>query len=393
MNFTDIQSAVSAAKINGWLIYDFRGSNPIFGQFIGGKRFTTRRVYLWIPATGEPILLLHPVDSVAFADVKLSKLQYGGWQEMHANLKKILSGKIAMEYSPDCELPAVSYVDAGTVELIRAMNVTVVSSADLISSTIAAFSPDAFKSHMRAGDVTAEAMREAFNLIRESLVDETPITEMNVVQDILDRFARNHLETADAPIVAVNGHGSDPHFEVSHISPAPIHAGDWILIDLWARVPGDQHVYSDITWVGYCGKTVSAEYQKAYDATIAARDASLQCAVDAWKVGRVLHGWELDEAARHIFIKAGYEKNIRHRTGHSLSPGPKVHGLGMNLDNIETRDTRIMQPRTGFTIEPALYFPDGKHSFGVRSEINVYVDPKAGPIVSSSMQGKIELLG
>ena len=393
MNLTEIQSAISAAKLTGWLVYDFRGSNPIFAQFITGRRFTSRRAYLWIPAAGEPTLLMHPVDGVAFADVKFHKVQYGGWNEMQSMLRKMLSGKVAMEYSPCCELPAVSYVDAGTVELIRSMNVTVVSSADLISGTIAAYSPDAFKSHMRAGDVTAEAMREAFNLIRKSLMEKKPITELDVQKNILDRFARNGMETVDPPIVAVNGHGSDPHFSVSPTHPAPIHVGDWILIDLWVRVPGDHNVYSDITWVGYCGKTVPAEYQKAYDATLAARDASMQCAVDAWKAGRSVHGWELDEAARGVFIKAGYEKNIRHRTGHSLSPGPKVHGLGMNLDNIETRDTRIMQPRTGFTIEPALYFSDGKYSFGVRSEINVYVDPKAGPIVSSCMQEKIELLG
>ncbi len=231
-------------------------------------------------------------------------------------------------------------------------------------------------------------MRGAFDLIRRSLASNQRLDERQVQQFILDHFQRSGLETMDRPIVAVNAHAGDPHFEVSATNSAPIVPNDWVLIDLWARVPGDQNVYSDITWVGYCGSEVPARHRQAWDTTKSARDASLKLAIDSWKSQTPIHGWQLDEAARQVFIAAGYQSSIRHRTGHSLSPGPKVHGMGMNLDNLETRDTRLMLPGIGFTIEPAIYFDD----FGVRSEINVFVDPTKGPLATSCVQDEIELL-
>ena len=389
MDLPSIQSALQSENCDGWLVYDFRGSNPILQTFMPGNRFSTRRVYLWIPKKGTPSLVLHSVDRVAFRDVDLPVIEYGSWQRMQAILRELLSGRVAMEYSPMGELPAVSYADAGIVEFVRSIGVDVVSSANLIQLTIARWSVDAFHAHMRASDVTAEAMRGAFDLIRRRLAAREPVDEFQVQQFILDQFKANRLETVDPPIVAANAHGGDPHFEVSPKNPSAIHPGDWVLIDLWARVPGDVNVYSDITWVGYCGQDVPERHQRAYEAVIGARDASLERAKAAWQSGTAVQGWQLDEAARQVFIAAGYEPNIRHRTGHSLSPGPKVHGLGMNLDNLETRDTRLMLPGIGFTIEPALYFPD----FGVRSEINVFVDPKVGPVVTSSLQREIERMG
>jgi Xaa-Pro aminopeptidase len=197
----------------------------------------------------------------------------------------------------------------------------------------------------------------------------------------------------DAPIVAVNGHAGDPHFEVSAKDPAPIRRGDWVLIDLWARRPGDENIFSDITWVGYVprrpGEPAPDRFRAAYTAVKAARDASLRAAQDGWKTKQHVQGWQLDEAARAELIGAGFESAIRHRTGHSLSPGPKVHGMGMNLDNLETHDTREMLPGIGFTIEPGAYFED----FGVRKEINVYVDPSNGPLVTSCVQDDIVMLG
>ena len=383
-----IQSTLRSENLTGWLVYDFRGSNPILQQLIPGNRFTTRRVYLWMPVEGEPSLILHSVDRVAFRDVKINVLEYGSWQRMQEILLGLLAGRVAMEYSPMGELPAVSYTDAGIIEYIRSIHVDVVSSANLIQLTIAKWSDDALAAHLRASDITAEAMRDAFDLIRQRLAARQHVDEYQVQQLILERFRENRLETVDPPIVAVNGHGGDPHFEVSATHPAVIQQHDWVLIDLWARVFGDANVYSDITWVGYCGTTVPELHQRAYDAVKSARDATLRLAIQRWKSNTPLQGWELDEAARQIFIAAGYQPNIRHRTGHSLSPGPKVHGLGMNLDNLETRDTRLMLPGIGFTIEPAIYFPD----FGVRSEINVFVDRKDGPIVTSCKQDKIELL-
>jgi Xaa-Pro dipeptidase len=383
-----VRESLTIQGITAWLVYDFRGSNPILPQLIPGRRFTTRRVFLLFPQVGEPTLILHSVDRVAFRDVALPVIEYRSWQQMHAILRENLRGEIAMEYSPMGELPAVSYVDAGMIEWLRSINVRIVSSADLIQLTVARWSDDAFAAHMRASDVTAEAMRGAFDLIRRGLRSGSPANENQVQQYILEQFRDNGLETVDPPIVAVNGHGGDPHFEVSAKNPASIDHGDWVLIDLWARVPGDENVHSDITWVGYCGSVVPEAHQRAYDAVVAARDASLALAVDRGHSKNPVEGWELDEAARAVFALRGYSSNIQHRTGHSLSPGPQVHGLGMNLDNLETHDSRRMLPSTGFTIEPALYF----ENFGVRSEINVFVDPDRGPLVTSCRQSTIESL-
>jgi Xaa-Pro dipeptidase len=389
MDLGTIQAALRDQRLDGWLVYDFRGSNPILPQLIPGKRFSTRRVYLWLSAVGEPKLLLHTIDLVTYRDVALPVTEYRSWQEMQAILCELVKGRrVAMEYSPMGELPAVSYADAGIVEFLRSAGADVVSSADLIQLTIARWSEEALSQHRRASQVTADAMRGAFDLIRRRLASSEPLNEHQVQQFILEQFTRGGVETVDSPIVGVNAHAGDPHFEVSASNPAPIRRGDWVLIDLWARVPGDENIYSDITWVGCCGPDVPAQHQRVYDAVTSARDAALRLAVDSWNARKPVHGWELDEAARSVFSAAGLEAHIRHRTGHSLSPGPKVHGLGINLDNLETRDTRLMLPGIGFTIEPALYFPD----FGVRSEINVFVDPRDGPVVTSCIQDAIERL-
>jgi Xaa-Pro dipeptidase len=388
MNLSEIQSALRSQQLSGWLIYDFRGSNPILAALIPGKRSSSRRVYLWIPESGEPALILHTIDLVTFRDVKLPIVEYRSWQQMQQILRNLLGRTIAMEYSPMGELPAVSYADAGTLEFVRSIGVDVVSSADMIQLTIARWSDDAQREHRRASEGTAAAMRGAFDLIRSSRKSNQSLNERQVQQFILDHFRRSGLETMDAPIVAVNAHAGDPHFEVSTSNSSPIVPGDWVLIDLWARVPGDQNVYSDITWVGFCGSDVSPRHQRAWEVTKAARDACLKLAIDSWRFKTSVQGWQLDDVARDVFIAAGYESNIRHRTGHSLSPGPKVHGMGMNLDNLETRETRVMLPAIGFTIEPAIYFED----FGVRSEINVFVDPSQGPVVRGPIQNEIERL-
>lgn len=283
-------------------------------------------------------------------------------------------------------------VDAGTVELVRSMGVEVVSSAELIQACVAVWSEDAVREHAVVSKQTGGIVKGAFAYIAERLRAGSRVNEYEVQQHIMSRFAALGLETPDGPIVGANAHAGDPHFEVSATSPSPIVPGDWVLIDLWARRPGDENIYSDITWTGYVPRhesdRPSDRHRKVYDTVNAARDASVRLAQESWKQGEKVQGWQLDDAARHVLIGAGFPEYIRHRTGHSLSPGPKVHGVGMNLDNLETHDTREMTAGIGFTIEPGLYLPD----FGVRSEINMYVHPKEGPIVTSSVQTDIVMI-
>ncbi len=388
MNLDAVQQHLRQHRIDAWLIHDFRGNNPILAAIVGGKRWTTRRVELLIPARGEPELLVHSIDSIADFGA-IGRTLYRSWGELHAWLGERCRGRrIAMDFSPGGSLPGMSYVDAGTIELVRGLGAEVVGSADLIQVGVATWSKEARENHARASAAVTAAKDAAFALVRSRVAAGAGVHEYEVQQFIMGEFARAGLETHEPPVVAVNAHAGDPHYTPAENLTAPITKGDWVLIDLWARVPGDQNIYSDITWVGYCGREAPAKHREVYAAVKRARDASLAFAQQSWRGQRTVQGWELDEAARGPIIAAGYERGIWHRTGHSLSPGPLVHGLGMNLDNLETHDTRAMLPGIGFTIEPGIYLPD----FGVRLEINVFVDPAKGPEVTSCVQDEILVL-
>lgn len=386
------QRAMQQSGLDGWLVWDFRNSNSVLGRLLGfSKKHLTRRVMLWIPAQGSPTLISSFIDAGQFAALPCSRQVYITYEELIARLRGVLSGtrRVAMEYVPGGQLPAVSVVDAGTVELVRSLGPEVVSSADLIQIAVAVWGREARLMHDEASCTVAGIKDEAFALIRAAHAAGRSIDERAVQQHILKRFAEEGLETNDEPIVAVNAHAGDPHYAPTETSSLPILPGDWVLIDLWARVPGEHNIFSDITWVGYCGSTVPEPIRRAFNAVKAARDAALDAAVRSWHEGRAVCGWELDDAAMSVLRAAGYAGWIRHRTGHSLSAGPLVHGAGMNLDNLETRDTRQMLPGIGFTIEPGVYGPE----FGVRLEINVHVDPQTGPKVTSCVQREIVLVG
>lgn len=400
MNLSAIQSFMQQRQIDAWLVHDFRSNNPVLAQLLPGKRWTTRRVALLIPARGEATVLAHFIDAEQFNNVGARLVQYLRWQEYREWLSNSLSncGRVAMEYSAGCMLPVMSIVDAGTVELVRSMGCDVISSADLVQASVAVWSQEATRLHAEASAKVTAIKDGAFALIRERLASNTPVTEYEVQQWILSRFAAENLETADTPIVGVNEHSGDPHFEVSATSPATIKKGDWILIDLWARCPGDENIFSDITWCGFAAgpggnaASVPAKQRHVYETVRAARDAALKCVQYAWSAKTPVQGWQADEASREQIVNAGYEKFIRHRTGHSLSPGPKVHGIGVNIDNTETHDTREILPGVGFTIEPGIYLPPSDGGFGVRLEINVHADPVKGPVVTSCLQKDIVLV-
>ncbi len=399
MKLAAAQAFMQKYLLDGWLVHDFRGNNTVLAQLLPGKRWTTRRAVLWVPARGEAVLLAHGIDAGQFRavpeQVKGVRVEnYLSWRELHAWLRKVVEGggggaRVAMEYAPGATLPVVSIVDAGTVELVRSMGVEVVSSADLIQATVAVWSDDAVKRHAEASCKVAGIKDAAFGLIRERLAAGKGVTEYEVQQHIMERFKEAGLETPDPPIVGVNAHSADPHFEVSATSPSSINRGDWVLIDLWARVPGDENIYSDITWVGVCAKEPTPRQREIFNVVKKARDASVKLAQESWRAKQTVQGWQLDEAARAEIIGAGFENFIRHRTGHSLSPGAFVHGMGMNLDNLETHDTRAMLPGIGFTVEPGIYLPESDGGFGVRLEINLWVDPAKGPVVTSCVQEEV----
>lgn len=426
MPFSSLQTFMLARQIDAWLIHDFRNVNTVLARLLphpeGRRRHLTRRTDLVIPARGRPTLIVNPLDAGQFAPphidprFNLDMRQYISWRDLHARLAESLAGcgRVAMEYAPGCTLPVVSTVDAGTVELVRSFGVEVVSSADLIQTSIARWSDRAVAQHA-ADSIAVNAIKdEAFDQIRQALRAGRILTERDVQAFIQKRFTESGLEFPDGPIVAVNAHAGDPHFEPSPTSPAPINPGDWVLIDLWARKAArvnpdgtferdEERIYSDITWTGFCGRADQCPPRclEVFNAVRDARDAALHLAQKAWAARQPVQGWQLDDAARGVLIERGLESAIRHRTGHSLSPGPLVHGVGMNLDNLETRDTRQLLPGIGFTVEPGAYLPDEivqgprghMRGFGVRNEINVYVDPQRGPVVTSGSQVEPVWLG
>ena len=379
------QNFMAAEGISGWLLYEYRGLNPIFWDTLGPVSNVTRPCWLWIPAEGEPQLIVSFVDHGRFAHIEVETITFVNRQQMTARLREALMDavKVAMEYSPNAALPRVSRIDAGTKEFVTGLGVEIVSSADLLQYASQRWDEDQLKSHEIAAQKLSQIVNEAFDHIGASLA--SGITEYAVAEFIRGRFREEGLVVTDGPAVAVNEHASDPHFDPTDPDAPAIKEGDWVLIDLWARLPGDDSMFGDITWTAYVGDKVPAKHREVFDAVIDARDAALDELEKAHRDGRVLEGWELDKVAREHITRSGYAEFFNHRLGHSL--GREVHSNAVNLDGWETHDTRKVITGIGLTIEPGIYLPE----FGVRSEIDVFMS-KDGPVVTTEVQREIVLI-
>ena len=382
----DAQAHLIAQGLDGWLVYDYRGVNPVLWEAVGRIPNVTRPCWLWVPSEGAPRLLVSYVDKGRFAHLGVVTTVFVSRREMTERLADVLAGvrRIAMEYSPQGELPRVSRVDAGTVELVRSLGVEVVSSADILQYATQRWSEADLDSHRTAAGKLGAIVQEAFAFIGESLRSRP--NEHRVAESIRARFVEEGLEVTDGPVVAVNEHSSDPHFDPSPRSSVEIKSGDWVLIDLWARLSDQDAMFADITWTAYVGDSVPALHQRVFEAVIGARDAALAELEDAFSAGRVLRGWEVDRVARDYIASAGFGDYFNHRVGHSL--GREVHGNAVNLDGWETHDTRQVIPGVAVTIEPGVYLPE----FGVRSEIDVYISGD-GPQVTTEIQRSVVLIG
>ena len=377
-------------RIDAWLLSDFRGNNPVFWQVVGSDGGTTRRALLLVPAQGEPLVFVQAIERHIFADAGIALRTYVGWEDLDSQLRAALAGcsTVAMEYSPQGALPIVSWVDGGTLEWVRSFGVEVVSAADLYQVALAVWDQAALASHLDAVAQVVAVKELAFDFIRRCLAAGEACDEAQVQRFIADEFSQRGLDMDHPPIVAVNGNSGNPHYAPPSTGSALIGRGDWVLIDLWARHPGRRHVFGDITWVGYAGRRVPQAHQQIFTLVAQARDAVLTQLEEGWRAGGPIRGFELDRIARRCIEAGGYGAHFVHRTGHSLGPGPSVHGLGANLDDLESRDLRQLLPGTGFTIEPGIYLDE----FGVRLEINVYLDQERGPIVTTPIQRQVVLL-
>lgn len=370
MKTEGIQEALRESHLDGWLFFDHHRRDPLAYRVLGipDEIGATRRWYYLVPAQGLPRKLVHRIESGALDSLPGSKEPYSSWAEQHKKLRTLLSGcsRIAMQYSPNCVIPYVSFVDAGTVELVRSLGVDVVSSADLIQQFEARWTEEQFNSHLEAGRRVDQIRQEAFEFIGERLHAKDLIREYDVQQFVRRRFEETGMTTDHGPIVAVNGNASDPHYEPSRERTAHIETGDLVLIDLWAKLAKPQAVYYDITWTGFCGDTVPDRIQNIFNIVRDARKRASVFVVQKISAGEQIFGFQVDDAARSYIEKQGYAQYFFHRTGHSI--GTDVHGTGANMDNLESHDERRIIPDTCFSIEPGIYLPE----FGVRSEVNVY---------------------
>ena len=384
-----VQKDLKAAKLDGWLFYDFRGRDPIAHRILQlptGMR--TRRWFYFVPTKGEPRKLVHKIEAESLATLPGETLYYAAQNELQENLEKVLGGalSIAMQYSPRNAIPYVSMVDAGTVELVRSVGPKIFSSADLVQKYEACWTAEQLESHFAAGEVVDRIIREAFQLAAKGARDGKPLTEFVLKQWILKEFDAAGLTTEEGPDVAVGPNASDPHYGPAEGKSAPIREGELLLLDVWAKKKTPGSVYYDVTWTGFLGAKVPKEYAKVFNVVREARDKAVELIQSSMAKRKLLQGWQVDNAARSVINGAGYGEYFFHRTGHSI--GESVHGNGVNMDGLETRDTRHLIPRTCTSIEPGIYL----QKFGIRSEVNVYIGEREARVTGAIQQEILPLL-
>jgi Xaa-Pro dipeptidase len=385
----EVQGDLRAAKLDGWLFYDFRGRDPIAQRILNlpaGMR--TRRWFYFVPAKGKPRKLVHKIESESLAAVPGETFYYAGQEELRENLAKILerAKTVAMQYSPKAAIPYVAMVDAGTVELVRGAGVKVFSSADLVQKYEACWTPEQLKSHLAAGEKIGRIVQEAFQQAATHVREKKDFTEYDLQQWIVGEFAAAGIQREEGPDVAVNANASDPHYGPVAGKSSPIREGDLLLLDVWGKMNAPGSVYYDITWIGFLGAKVPEKYAKVFRIAREARDRAVDLIVSSVARGKPLQGWQVDKAARDVIEKAGYGKYFFHRTGHSI--GESVHGNGANMDGLETHDVRHLIARTCTSIEPGIYLP----KFGIRTELNVYVGEREARVTGAVQQEILALL-
>jgi Xaa-Pro aminopeptidase len=388
MDLDKIQSALREQQLDAWLFYDHHHRDPLGYRILGlsDALHITRRWYYLVPAQGAPLKLVHRVEQGRLDTLPGAKSVYSTWQEMEAGLAAMLEGhtRLAMQYSPRNAIMYISLVDAGTVELLRSMGKQIVSSADLVSHFEAVLSEEQKASHYAAQRAIDAILAEGFREIGHR-VDHGGVTEHDMVAWFQEAMRREGLVWEHGPNVSVNANSSDSHYDPTPETALPIRAGDFVLIDIWARRDQPGAVFYDITWTGVVKRAPSAREQQVFQTVAAARDAAIHAVQQAFAEGRPLAGWQADDAARNVIRAAGFAEYFTHRTGHNIATD--LHGNGAHLDNFETHDERLLLPNTCFSVEPGIYLPE----FGVRSEIDMMTRPGHAEVTGRIQTGLVRI--
>jgi Xaa-Pro dipeptidase len=366
-----IQSALRELKLDGWLLFDFHGLNPVATGMLGMDGLQTRRIFALVPREGSPVAISHAIEQAPWKrwPAEWPRERYSSWRSLETQLGALVQGKkVAMEYSPGDAVPYLDRVPGGVLEMVRNAGATVVSSGELVTRFYAGWSAAHVESHRRAAVAVAEIARGALTVAGKRARGGAPVAEHELARWILDRFGEKNLFCDHGPIVAAGANAANPHYEPSATNPTPIKRGDILLVDLWAREKTETGVYADQTWMASMGEA-SQRAKDVWTAVRDGRDAAIALIQD--RVGRdqPLHGGEVDDAARAVITERGFGEYFTHRTGHSIDPRD-LHGSGPHIDNLETRDERRLIPGVAFSIEPGVYITG---EIGMRSEVNVYL--------------------
>ena len=387
-----VKDALKDENLDGWLFADFHNRDEIAYSVLGisPHGLTTRRWFYFIPITGEPTKIVHKIESSKLDSLPGQTVTYASYEELNAHLKSILddTSSVAMQYSPMSNIPTVSLVDGGTIDLVKSFGVEIKSSANLVQAFEASVNIEGREMHYRASVEINDILLQSFKKIKESVDTNSNLTEYDIFTFILQEFENRNMTCDNIfPIVAINEHASDPHFEVSEKNAKIFKTGDRVMIDLWAKHNSPNGIFYDITWCAYIGDNPPEQYIEMFDTVVLARDKALNLIKSRYSEGKDIYGWEVDEVARNHINEAGYGEFFTHRTGHSINKN--VHGNGVNMDNLETKDERKIVPGCCFSIEPGIYLAP----YGVRSEINVLIHPESGKVeVFGDKQNKLLLL-
>ena len=366
----EIQAALQKEKLDGWLFYDFRGSDILTPRILKTERLGgSRRWFYFVPATGEPVKVVHAIEPDQLDVAPGKKLIYREWSLLKSQVKSAIgpAKRIAMQYSPNNDIPYISRVDAGTIEMVRGLGVTIVSSADLVQQFEAVWTDEQLAMHKEGAEKMQKIILETFAEIKRRMLANEPTTEIDVQQFMMKKYTEVGMRSSPM-IVAVNANAASPHYFPTKDKNSPIKRGDLVLIDAVSKMDKPKAPAVDLTWVGYVGETVPEEYVKIWNIVYDAQQSAFNFVKTSFQNGKSIRGSDVDDVSRGVIRKAGYADQFLHRTGHSI--GEEGHGNGANIDNLETRDSRRLIPRTAFSIEPGIYL-EGK--FGIRSEIDVYV--------------------
>ena len=383
-----IRAMLKDLRCDGWLLFDFHGLNPVATRVLGIGGLATRRLFVWIPALGEPVAVAHKIELGRVDGFPGQVRPYAKWRELEQELRQVLSGrKAAMEYSPRDAVPYLDRIPAGVVELVRASGAEIVSSGELVTAMAARWSPAELAGHRKAAEQLREIALEGFQQVKRWRQAGQRTTERSLQQWVLQAFERAGLFTDHPPIVGVDAHAANPHYETAGGPDTEILPDQVLLLDLFAGVAIDT-VYADQTWMCWTGVEVPAEVGKVWTVVRDARDQAVGVLRDKWRERFSVTGADLDDAARGVISRAGYGDWFVHRTGHSIDKD--LHGSGPHLDNYETHDDRRLLPGVGFSVEPGIYLTG---RFGVRSEINVVLHESGPEVTPAQPQQDLVVLG